>query len=172
MENSTITVHPLAESILFSHYRDIRKVFYDVLGQLEIDYLCIALLTIKNELLFFSSSPSIEQNMLKHHACLFDSRFQYDFFKQEQVQFWSSKTKLTEFGIGLSVPSVFNEYRVIYSFASKSIDQKVHNHFANNIAMFVQIGKFCLKKIMAEIPSLNDPTQLKPVLKLIINNRV
>lgn len=67
MNTSEITLHPQASDLLFKHYRVIARIFRNVLGQIEIDYMAIALLTPKDELLFFSSKPGIEWRMIEHN---------------------------------------------------------------------------------------------------------
>ena|SRR3990167_3338952 len=174
MNDSTITLHPQAGDLLFKHYRTISRIFRDVLGQLEIDYMAIALLTPNNELLFFSSSPGIEWNMIEHNLWLSDARFQHDFFMQEQAQSWC-KHKPSVFRVGLSIPSVVDEFRVVYTFASKSNDTATQTKIRNNIAMLIRMGRFCLKNILYELPAFSQkssPIQQKPQLKLIINNKV
>ena len=173
MNTSEITLHPQASDLLFKHYRVIARIFRNVLGQIEIDYMAIALLTPKDELLFFSSKPGIEWRMIEHNLWLSDARFQYDFFKQEQAQVWDQRP--ADFCIGLSIPSIYDEYRVIYIFASKSNDEATQTKIHNNIAMLIRMGRFCLKNILHELPFLSPKTnsiQQKPQLKLIINNKV
>lgn len=121
MNTSEITLHPQASDLLFKHYRVIARIFRNVLGQIEIDYMAIVLLTLKNELLFFSSRPGIEWSMIEHNLWLSDVRFQYDFFRQEQAQSWEQCPP--EFCVALSIPSVVDEFRVVYTFASKSNDE-------------------------------------------------
>ena len=173
MNTSEITLHPQASDLLFKHYRVIARIFRNVLGQIEIDYMAIALLTLKNELLFFSSRPGIEWGMIEHNLWLSDARFQYDFFKQEQVQSWEHCPP--EFCVALSIPSVVDEFRVVYTFASTSNDEATQTKIHNNIAMLIRMGRFCLKNILHELPFLSPKTasiQQKPQLKLIINNKV
>ena len=111
--------------------------------------------------------------MIEHNLWLSDARFQYDFFKQEQAQMWDQRPP--DFCIGLSIPSIYDEYRVIYTFASKSNDEATQIKIHNNITMLIRMGRFCLKNILHELPFLSPKTnsiQQKPKLKLIINNKV
>lgn len=173
MNNSKITLHPQASDLLFKHYRSMARIFRDVLGQLEIDYMAIAILTPKDELLFFSSRPGIEWNLIEHNLWLSDVRFQYDSFKQEQIQLWEHRPP--DFCIGFSIPSVVDEFRVIYTVASKSNNEAIQKMIFNNIAMLMRMGRFCLKNILQELPFISrqsNTTQQKPQLKLIINNKV
>lgn len=43
-----IRLHPGAKDYLFQHYQSLRRIFSDVLGQAETDYLSIALFNIHN----------------------------------------------------------------------------------------------------------------------------
>ena len=54
MKTSLITLHPQARDLLFKYYRVIAKIFRDVLGLLEIDYMAIAQLklVINNKVLY------------------------------------------------------------------------------------------------------------------------
>lgn len=173
MKTSLITLHPQARDLLFKYYSVIAKIFRDVLGLLEIDYMAIALLTPKDELLFFSSKPGIEWEMIEHDLWLSDARFQYEFFQQEQVQVWDQRP--SDYCIGLSISSIFDEYRVIYTFASKFNDEATRTKIHNNIAMLIRMGRFCLKNILDEIPFFGKKSNLvqqNAQLKLVINNKV
>lgn len=59
-----VTLHPKAKEFLFEHFVTIRKVFSDVLGQVETDYISIALIKQMGQIFFLSSKPSIEQNLI------------------------------------------------------------------------------------------------------------
>jgi len=170
MISSEITLHPQAWRLLFQHFDTTVKIFGNVLGQLEIDYLSIALLTHKNELLFFSSRPAIEFKLTQHPLWLADVRFQDDFFQQEQAQFWTDKCKLEGVGIGLSIPSVFDGHRVIYTVASKSKDKNTHDRISSDITTIVGMGRFCLKCIMSEVPYMKHFIQTNSNMSLIIDN--
>jgi hypothetical protein len=180
----TITLHPQAHDILFRHFRTLIRIFNDVLGLLEIDYMAIAVLNSQNELLFLSSRPSIECNLVEQNLWPFDGSFQYDFFIQSQARLWEDlypdewrkplhhyKQASQRFSMGISVPAIFENYRVVYSFALKSNDTTIKNKIINNIETLSNMGKFCLQKILKVIP-LPDRQENKPLLKLVINNEV
>lgn len=48
-----IKLHPSAKDFLFENFAILRRIFSDVLGQLEIDYISIALINKENELFFY-----------------------------------------------------------------------------------------------------------------------
>lgn len=180
----TITLHPQAPEILFKHYDTLKRLFNDVLGHLEIDYMSIALLNTQNELLFLSSRPSIECNLIEQNLWPFDQSFQHDFFIQGQAQLWENlyddewrddlrhyKQECQGYSMGISIPSMFADYGVVYSFALRSNDTIIKNKVINNVETLTNMGKFCLQKILKVIP-LPDIQANKPFLKLVVNNKV
>lgn len=170
--DSTIKLHLQASDLLFKHFETISRIFSDVLGLLEVDYIGIALLTPQKELLFFSSRPSIEWSTIEHNLWLSDPRFQHDFFMQEQARTWYYMQNSGVALNGLSIPSTLENYQVVYTFASESSDIKVCDMIHKNISMLVRIGRFCLNKILSVISLPNRQCLFKqeqPKLKLIIN---
>ena len=176
-----VNLHPQAKDLLFEHYRTLLRIFREVLGHLEIDYMAIALLSRHNELLFFSSHPSIEYNLIEQNIWQLDASFHPDFFLAGKARLWEDlyhkngqgslhhiKQESPKFPIGIAVPSRFEQYQVVYSFASKSNDETVKNNLVNKIDTLGNIGKFCLQKILQTI---SLPTQPKPVLKLVVNKK-
>ena len=172
MSELPITLHPQASDFLFKYFRVVSRVFSDILGLLEIDYMSIALLTGKQELLFFSSRPSIEWKMIEQDRWRMDGRLQREFLMQEQMKIWEEKPK--EFLFGYSISSIFSGDRVVYSFASKSYDAKDCERIIDNSALLLRMGKFSLKKILAtiELPVTKNDYIQKPPLRLVINNKV
>ena len=184
---SKIKLHPQANVFLFQHYRTLRKIFHDVLGHLEIDYMAIALLNAQNELLFLSSDPAIECNLIEHNLWQFDTSFQRDFLIQGNAQVWDDlypdewrkilhhyKQEITGFSMGISVPSSFEEYDVIYSFALTSTSEAIKSNVINKVGTLTNMGRFCLQKIMRAIPLPGQKTisiAKSPSLRLIINNK-
>lgn len=184
----TITLHPQAKTFLFKHYRPLTRIFNDVLGHLEIDYIGIALLNSKNELLFLSSRPSIECNLIEKDLWRLDKSLSQDFFSQGKAQLWDSlyqeewqkslyyyKKESPNFSMGISVPGTFEEYQVVYSFALKANNEIIKNRIIQKIDTLMSMGRFCLQKIISVI-ILPDKQEMrntsKSKLKLIINNQV
>lgn len=162
---SSIKLHPHAKEFLYKHYRTVSKIFKNVLSLHEIDYLSIALITPENELLFISSQPAIEFNLIEHNLWQIDPSFHEDFFQQDKMKLWEELYAKEELDLlryyrqyaqsyrtGLAIPAVFEQYRAVYSFALKSNDKKIKNQIINNTETLVNIGQSCLKSILMEIP--------------------
>ena len=184
---SNINLHPQANTFLFQHYRTFLNIFNDVLGLLEIDYIAIALLNSQDKLLFLSSQPSIECNLIEHNLWQCDASFQKDFFMQDQAQLWEElyhhtkhklllnyKQQAPKFSMGISVSSSFEEYRVVFSFALKSTNEIIIKNAMNKIDALLRMGLFCLHNITKKIvlPERQGVVTKTPSLKLIINNKV
>lgn len=188
LNKPSICLHQQAKDYLFQHYRTLNRLFNNVLGHLEIDYIAIALLNKQNELFFLSSKPAIEQNLIEHNLWQLDPCLQLDFFTGNKARLWNKvycektqeplryyKLEKPAFSSGASVSSSFNEYRVIYSFALRSKDIETQNKLTTQIDTLVSIGRFCLQSILKAIPLPEQHCVLmspRPSLKLIINNKV
>ncbi len=182
-----ITLHPQAKELLFTHFRTLIKIFNDVLGHLEVDYMAIALLTARNELMFLSSTRAIESNLIEQNLWPLDASFQEDFFLQNEPRLWDElyhgqchaalrryKQENPGFSTGISIPSQFEAYRVVYTFALKSTDEVIKHKAMTNINTLTRMGRFCLQRIMQTIPLPDQQQPLavkKPILKLIVNNK-
>jgi hypothetical protein len=187
LNDKKVTLHPQAEVFLFQHYRVMNKIFHDVLGHLEIDYMGIALLTEADELLFFSSKKSIEFHLIQHKLWPFDACYHPDFIQQGEPRLWEElyhkdwrealhfhKQGAPGFSMGIAVPAQFDEYRVVYSFAVTSTDEAIKTKILNNIETLARMGRFCLQKIMRVIPLPHQQhvyVVKKPTLRLIVNNQ-
>jgi len=60
----TSKLHPQALDIQFRHRKEISRRFSDVLGLFNIDHLTILIANPIHEILFFSTTPSIEFNLI------------------------------------------------------------------------------------------------------------
>jgi hypothetical protein len=159
-----IFLHPNAQDFLFEYYRPLRIIFNDVLGHLEIDYISIAILNPKKELIFLSSQPSIEQNLIERGLWGNDPCLQFSGFSNNKITIWTEeynksdlislkhyKLEKPKFKFAISNPIQYQNHYVSYSFAVKSEDPFVHINLINDIETLMSIGKFCLQNISKEI---------------------
>ena len=171
-----ITLHPKAPDLLFKYYRALRLIFNDVLGHLEIDYLSMALLNEKNQLCFFSSRPSIEQNLIEHQLWQQDPCYQFQdsspiIWNEAQWDIRLNKFKLVipQLGYALSIQDQFQNHQVCYSFGLETQDPFVHTHLRTHPQILKSIGKFCLSKIL-EIVKNDLQEKTPPYLKVVVEN--
>ncbi|HFL2713462.1 TPA: flagellar biosynthesis protein FlgJ [Legionella pneumophila] len=182
-----LRLHPKAKEFLFEHYAAIRKVFSDVLGQLETDYASIALINQTGQIFFLSSNPAIEQNLIEKNLWRFDGCNQPSFFSQDQPKLWSElphldcvdmirKHKQTAPGLitGIAIPIEYDFYRTVFSFGLKRINPSIQNKNPAHCKKLVAMGKFTLRQIQEYLtfPDKQTCIKTKPKLTLIINNQV
>ncbi len=173
-----IILHPQAQNLLFKYYRVLRIIFNDVLGHLEIDYLSIGLLNNHHQICFLSSMPAIEQNLIQHQVWQSDPVYQEDFFNQQDILIWTDtyqddelyrfKLAIPKFAFAISLPSVYEDFQVNYSFGLKSDDPYAHIRLLQNTDTLLSIGKYALSKIL-NIVRDDIHFKEKPYLKLIVN---
>lgn len=178
-----IKLHPTAKEFLFENYAIVRRIFSDVLGQLEIDYISIAMINDSAEVFFVSSNPSIEQNLIEKSLWSYDPIYQDHFIYQNDHTLWSKHSPLMEPALlkqykqrdqklidGVSIPIDYGVYRAILSFGFKKMNTLI-DHSSNDYEKLLSIGRYCLNKISSLIlfPDRKKCNK-KPQLKLIINN--
>lgn len=182
-----VRLHPEAKEFLFEHFIIMRKVFSDVLGQVETDYVSIALINQTGQIFFMSSNPAIEQNLIEQSLWHFDGCFQPEFLSQDQPKLWSElphidctksiiKYKQVKPGLitGISIPTEYDSYRAIFSFGLKGLNPYIQNKSSIHCEKLLAMGKFALRRIQEYITFPDQQTYIKnkPKLKLIINNQV
>ena len=182
-----ITLHPQAQAFLFEHFRTVNRILHDVIGLLGVDYMGITLLTPTDELLFFSSRKALEFNLIDKNIWQFDASYHPDFIKQDRARLWEElyhedwremlhyhKQKTFGYTMGISVPTEFDEYRVVYSYAWKSTDAAIKIQILNRIEQLTCMGRYCLQKIKKAIP-LPDQKKTyvtkRPSLSVVANNQ-
>ncbi|MFO3432006.1 flagellar biosynthesis protein FlgJ [Legionella pneumophila serogroup 1] len=184
-----VTLHPKAKEFLFEHFVTMRKVFSDVLGQVETDYISIALIAQTGQIFFLSSKPSIEQNLIEKNLWLFDGCYQSSFFSQDKPKLWSElphmgctevikQYKQIEPGLitGISIPAEYDSYKAIFSFGLKRINPYIQNKTSIHCEKLLAMGKYALRQIQDHLTFPDKQSYAtattKPKLKLIINNQV
>ncbi|MFO9572978.1 flagellar biosynthesis protein FlgJ [Legionella pneumophila serogroup 1] len=182
-----VKLHPKAKDFLFEHYITMRKVFSDVLGQVETDYASIALINQTGQIFFMSSNPAIEQNLIEKSLWLFDGCYQPEFISQDQPKLWSelahigcieaiTKYKQIKPGLitGISIPTEYDSYRAIFSFGLKRINPYIQNKSSIHCEKLLAMGKFALRRVQKYLtfPDKRPCMTTKPNLTLIINNEV
>ena len=155
-----LTLHPKASVCLFKHYQALRNIFHDVLGHLELDYLSMALINSKHELIFFSSCPSLELNLIEldlwqqDTALLLADKTDGSIVVWDQIYKDSAHFKIRHYKMekpsicfGMSLLSHVADFKVIYSYGLFQRESGLHQGLINNIETLKAMGKFCLQNI-------------------------
>ena len=155
-----LKLHPKAHDCLFQHYRALRNIFHDVLGHLELDYVSMVLIGSSQELIFFSSLPSIELNLIELDLWRQDPILLLRDIGHEKFVAWDEvyndaafftlkhyKMKKPGIVYGLSLPARFREFQVIYSFGKFQHGSILDQGLVKNIGTLKAMGKYCLQNI-------------------------
>lgn len=182
-----VSLHPKAKEFLFEHYATLRRIFPNVLGQLETDYISIALINQISQIFFLSSKPSIEQNLIEKELWQYDEIYQPNFIYQDQPRLWTELTRFKDINLvkqykqknhgllmGISIPTVYTHYRAIFSFGFKKVNPLILNKTPSQCEKLLAMGKYCIREIGDIIPFPDEKKNFpsKPTLELIINNQV
>lgn len=184
-----ITLHPGAINYLFEHFYTLRRIFSNVLGQMETDYLAIALINKSKQIFFLSSNPSIEQNMIEQNLWSYDGSFSPDFIYQDKPKLWKElynpkhssriynyKYNNLKLITGISIPADYAEYRAVFSFGFKAEHTSLSQQFPQQLKKMMAMGNFCLQEITKSIPMLDKikilNSKSKAKLRLIYNRKV
>lgn len=177
-----ITLHIGAKNFLFENFAILRRIFSDVLGQMEIDFLSIALINKENELFILSSNPSSELNVIEKGLWKYDNIYNVGFIYQNESKLWSElypiachvllkRYKLVNQQLveGISIPIDFKGYRVILSFGFKKA-HTLKKIKSDNQEELIALGRYCLNKINKVILFPDQKKcSTKPKLTLVIN---
>lgn len=180
--NDKITLHTGAVNYLFEHFYTLRRIFSNVIGQMETDYFVIAMINKKRQIFFLSSNPSIEQNMIEKNLWHYDGSFSSDFVYQNKPALWtklyhpkyeslifSHKQNILKLINGISIPINYFEYRAVLCFGFKTEHSLFAQQSTNQLKKLSAMGQFCLHEITKSIPMLDKCKSIpnKTTLRLI-----
>ena len=161
MINKDIVLHPLVLEILFSHQDNVSSVFKDVLGLYEIDHIALAHIDNNQELLSFSSTPSLEFNLFSGNLWRFDKTYQASWYGLCGPSSWQSlympehfdelyylKQIKHQYPLGLSFAIKSTDGHIICSLASHKECQPTRDLFATQQEHFVKIAQYCSKLLL------------------------
>jgi len=180
VENQKFKLHPRAQDFLFENFANLRRIFSDVIGQLEVSYLSIALINKNKEIFFLSSNPSIEQNLIDKNLWQYNWVIRENFIYQNDPKLWNElshfdypevrlyKQQTQRIVEGISIPIDYGNYRAILSFGFKEMNSYLSLTYH---AKLVAMGRYCLNRINSIILFPDKQfDKTKPHLTLIINN--
>lgn len=177
-----LELHPNAENFLFEHFVAVRKIFSDVIGQLETDYLSITLINPQQQVFFFSSNPSVQQNLIEEHAWSSHGVYQPEFINQEHPRLWNELNNGSAAAIiqkckqahgliaGIAIPTHYNDYQVALSFGFKKVNRLTQNKTPFHCKQLLGLGQYCLREFNERL-LFPDKLSKRPHLQLVTNNK-
>lgn len=190
--------HPDVLNILYDNRFHIKKKFGSVIGFYEIHHISITIIDPSNEMVVFSTTPSIEyhlitQDLWKHdltvlsHAHRDDELIWWDMDNTNSFysQIDNIKKQKNNYTLGMSLARKIDGFCIIYSFATKSREAALKSYYISNIERLYDIGDHCYKSIrdiysayvhyhtaprIMDFEKFNTTVQSKPYLQLVVNN--
>ncbi len=149
-------LHASVIDISFIHYHQIKMVFGDIIGLHGIEHFSLDLVNPAGEMLFFSSTPQHAFEICSQGLAEYDGIICPEYYKNFEFYWWNEAIlnkvhsekirKIREERLGLRYGFMlvrkWNDFYLIYSFATKKFDQNFQSHVINRINLFLQIGDY------------------------------
>jgi len=193
-QHKDVVLHEDIFEILFKYKKIICNKFDDIRGTLLIDHLSINIINPNNKIVIFSTTPSVEYNLLTHNLWKHDQGFSISHQINNRFYSWDTaykkeyfnELKLTKqlkhgFTFGFNLSKMINEFQFIYSFATRHPNSELMDYYRQYINELFSIGNYIYKPManiheqLAGTPILvsknESPLIFSPFLRLISNNK-
>lgn len=188
-------LHINVMDILFKHQSQISKKFSDIKGVFNIDHVAIIIVNPRNEMVLFSSAPSVEFNLIVQGLWKFDMSFNPGFHTEGKILFWEDAyqntykkeikyTKETQhnFSLGFNLIRKIQGFNLIYSFATRQNKSNLYEFYENLTQELISLGDYGYKLLRdiygyysdnydpPIVDSSNHPSKKERHLRLITGN--
>jgi len=155
-----ILLHPDIENILFRHRKQISLQMSNIIGIHHIDYVSYSIITPHNQLVIFSSTPSVEHNLIHLNLLCMDNMYNPVLYTDSRLCWWNeeytpsvaaSLRKVKEidhgythgFGFGRHIQDV----KMTYSFATRADISDAKLFYLRHHADLIKLGDYGLKQL-------------------------
>ncbi len=142
-------------TISFRHRYQISKTFNELLGINGIDHFSLDLVRPDSEMVFFSGTPSHGYEICKQGYGSYDGIISPEYYENFEFYWWkdayhkayADKIAAIREGVlglkhGFMLVRKWNDFYLIYSFATKSDDPHFQSVVINNINQFLRMGDY------------------------------
>lgn len=155
-----VRLHPKAYEISFRHRQEIARKFRDVLGIWGIHHISIDIISPGEELIYFSTTPSMGYNLIHNQLWQHDGSISPTYYKERPYYYWHQtydknfyqqikQVKEADYGFafGFTLVRLVEGFYILYSFATRNKDQETKDFFERNTAHLLKMGDYCYKLI-------------------------
>lgn len=148
-------LHQDVLTISFKHRYQIRSIFKEILGLCGIQHFSLDLVTPSSEMLFFSGTPSHGYEICKRGYGQYDGIISPEYYENFEFYWWKNASHrafadriaairegVLELKHGFMLVRKWNDFHLIYSFATKSRDPHFQSMVVNNINKLLKMGDF------------------------------
>ena len=153
----------LHKEILFIsliHYKEIRKIYSEVLRLNAIDHLSINLVNPDGEIVFLSSTPYTGINVCGGKLWLYDISIHPETYENKEFYWWEDcyckemkqelqleKEIKNNLNIGFIISRKVQDFYIMYSFATREKDPDIKEIIKQYKRNFVDMGDYCYSGI-------------------------
>lgn len=196
-QHDDVILHEDVFDILFKYKKIICNKFDDIRGTLLIDHLAINIIAPDKKIIVFSTTPSVEYNLLVQGLWKYDLGLSVNYQINNRFYSWDkaykneyfNELKLVKqlnhgFSFGFNLSKKVGEFQFIYSFATRHPTSELLEYYRQYINELFSIGdyiykhmdeiykKYAGKSIATSLVNKNINTLMfTPFLKLISNNK-
>ena len=147
-------------NISFQHQYKIKKAFGQILGIKGIGHFSLDLVRPDSEMIFFSGTPAHAYEICKHGYGEYDGIISPDYYQNYEFYWWKEAhhkafadkiTEIRENVLGLKhgfmLVRKWNNFHLIYSFATTSCDPHFQSMVINNLNTFLKMGDFAFMEM-------------------------
>lgn len=191
-------LHPDILNILYENRCLVKKKFSEVIGFYEIDHISVTIINPSNEIVIFSSTPSIEYNLITQELWQHDFTISSSSHKNNELIWWDTdnmnphfnkinniKEQKNNYTLGMSLARKIDGFCIVYSFATKNNNADLRSYYISNINGLYDIGDHCYKSIhniyssycyhhtapkIMDFTIFDSAVKSKPYLRLVVNN--
>lgn len=153
-------IHPMASIISFSHKKEIMSLYDDIIGLCHIDYISVEIFSA-NELVYFSSQPSLGYNLIAKDLWQYDGCWNAIIYKNHSFYLWENayckefynelkkwKEAHYNYTLGFILVRKVSNFFVIYSFATKSKNKEIFHFYRNSFNELLNMGDYCFNLLL------------------------
>jgi hypothetical protein len=170
-------LHSDVLNISFAHHHQIKTVFGDILGIDGIEHFSLDLVNPVGEMLFFSGTPQHAFEICRRGLGKYDGIISPKYYKNFEFYWWSEAAhkayadkikKIREGYLGLKhgfmLVRRWNNFHLIYSYATKQSDPHFQSQVINKINSFLQMGDYAYSR-MRETYSIYSGNYEPPLIE-------
>ncbi len=169
-------LHQRVLTISYEHRYQIRRLFKEVLGLYDIDHFSLDLVSPAGEMIFFSGTPSHGYEICSKGLGEFDGAISPEYYQQYEFYWWKDvvhkrfgeqinyiRDVKHQFRHGFMLVRHWNDFYLIYSFATKSNKANFQSTIINNVNHLLSVGDYLynsMRDVYAEYSGAFTPPKI------------
>lgn len=158
--SNEVLLHEDILEVLFKYKEKICNKFHDIRGTFLIDHLAINIIDPNNKIIIFSTTPSIEYNLISQGLWKYDRSFSISYQIENRFYSWEKayeeeqfeKLKLTKqinhgFSCGFNLSTRIESFQFIYSFATRHQLPNLIEYYRGYVNELLAIGNYVFKAV-------------------------